>query len=633
MNPRPIHVLLIEDNPDDVFFIELMLTEASKSKASFESISTKRLSTGLKYLAESQIDILLLDLSLPDSHGLKSFSKAQAHAPDVPIIVLISSDDEALATKAMQEGAQDYLVKGQFDHQLLARSIRYAIERQQIMRELERAKEIDVVQHKKAEQALEENEERVRSIFLSLDDLLFVLDKEGRFLDFYQPDDSDRLYLAPEHFLGKHFKEVLPPDVAKLTQEAINKVVATHEVQEFDYAMNIGGKKIWSNVKISIRRNRHKQFTGVTIHSRNITEQKRAEAELEEAKKAAEAANRAKSEFLANMSHELRTPLNTILGYAQIMQDDQQHLNAFQKKGLSIIERSGAHLLTLINDILDLSSIEVGHMELYPTEFNLPHFLKNLVEMFDLRATEKGLLFRFDQLTFLPVTVMADEKRLRQILINLLGNAIKFTEQGGIRFTVGIHATENKQSENNRPLDRSGWQIRFQIEDTGIGIPADHLTEIFNPFRQITNKDRLVEGTGLGLTISQRLAHMMGSTIKVKSSEGQGSLFWLDVELESQLWPDPAAISPPVIAGSSPLSADVVPPPAEDIAILYDLAMRDDIPGILPQLSQIELMDDAFAPFAIKLHQFANNYQINQITELMENTRQVTYRTLSTMAI
>lgn len=344
---------------------------------------------------------------------------------------------------------------------------------------------------------------------------------------------------------------------------------------------------------------------------------KQVEDELRQAKIAAETANRAKSQFLANMSHELRTPLNAVLGYAQILQNDHQILSPLQKKGLSAIEKSGQHLLMLINDILDLSKIEAGKIELYPTEFNFSLFIKNVVDMFHFHATEKGLAFDYQQLTPLPSMIIADEKRLRQILVNLLGNAIKFTDQGKITFTV--YQMEDQNSKPQARYKNIRKLIGFKVEDTGIGIPIDQLAHIFIPFRQIVNQNRLAEGTGLGLSTSKHLARVMNSTIEVKSTLGQGSCFWFDVEVETLPGVDFIALSTQMQTPAISSAFSLVPPPMEHLSILHDLAMKGDIVGITEYTAIIEKIDKKFNPFVNKINKLARTYQMNKLRQYLED--------------
>jgi PAS domain S-box-containing protein len=260
---------------------------------------------------------------------------------------------------------------------------------------------------------------------------------------------------------------------------------------------------------------------GIVVVSRDITLRKEAEAARENAVTEAMRLARMRSDFLARMSHELRTPLNAIIGYAQILQH-QPALTDHQTRGIATILSSGEHLLTLINDILDLARIDAGKLELAPSLTRLSAQLESVTDIVRVKAQEKGIEFHYET-AGLPAIVMVDAKRLRQVLLNLLSNAVKFTDVG----QVALRVLRLPSSEDSAGTVR----LRFEVEDSGIGMSSQHIGRLFQPFEQLAEAPRRESGSGLGLAISQQLVELMGGQIKVQSELGQGSLFRFDLEM------------------------------------------------------------------------------------------------------
>jgi signal transduction histidine kinase/CheY-like chemotaxis protein len=253
-------------------------------------------------------------------------------------------------------------------------------------------------------------------------------------------------------------------------------------------------------------------------------ELQQANADLRAAMERAEVANRAKSAFLAAMSHELRTPLNAILGYAQLLRRDKS-LGPPQLAGMATIQQSGQHLLALINDVLDLSRVEAGKMDLHQRPAQLQELLNVVADIMRVRAEKKYLGFELELAPGLPLAVSVDETRLRQVLLNLLGNAVKFTDRGSVRLRVAPAPDAQGYPAGGAP------RLRFEVIDQGVGIAPDQTEAIFRPFEQVGDLSRRAGGTGLGLAISRQLVHLMDGELRVDSTPGQGSRFWFDIPL------------------------------------------------------------------------------------------------------
>ncbi len=376
----------------------------------------------------------------------------------------------------------------------------------------------DIHDRKQAEDALRENNLLLRSILENTPGFVAVKDRQGRHIA-VNLNLADFFGKPIEDIIGKDDSELLPPLVAREVMAKDHQIMTTGIAETYEEEITNGVDNATYLTTKAPWRDAHGNILGIIAITRDITERKQFEIALERAKVAAEAANYAKSEFLANMSHELRTPLNGILGYAQILQRSK-NLHSDERSKIDVIYQCGSHLLTLINDILDLSKIEAQKVEIIPTDFHFPAFLQGVAEMCRIRAELKGIQFHYQIAGESPVGVSADEKRLRQVLVNLLSNAIKFTDVGSVTFTVS-YATAEK--------------IRFEVRDTGIGIAQEHLQTIFQPFEQAGERRRQTEGTGLGLAISQKIVELMGSIIQVQSELGVGSIFWFDVNLPEAL--------------------------------------------------------------------------------------------------
>ncbi|MEO7391951.1 MAG: ATP-binding protein, partial [Ramlibacter sp.] len=377
------------------------------------------------------------------------------------------------------------------------------------------ARKLVEAEQKKLDQRLRDQQFYTRSLIESSIDALMTTDPSGIITDVNKQMEA-LTGCTRDELIGAPFKNYFTdPERA---EAAIKLVLSEKKVTNYELTARAldGGETVVSYNATTIY-DRGRTLQGVFAAARDVTESKQLEAELQQAKAMAETASRAKSDFLASMSHEIRTPMNAIVGIAELLA--KTPLSEEQNKYVQIFRRAGDNLLNLINDILDLSKVEASQLEVERTGFSLTDLIEKVREMVAVRASEKGLVLVFEVAPEVPTDLIGDPTRLRQVLLNLLGNAIKFTESGEVALRV-------TPATRTSPPDT----LRFAISDTGIGIPGEKLGAVFEQFTQAdSSTTRKYGGSGLGLTISKRLVELMGGRIWVESGVGKGSEFSFDV--------------------------------------------------------------------------------------------------------
>ena len=393
-----------------------------------------------------------------------------------------------------------------------------------------------------AEERLRDSETRYRQLVENTSDILYAIDRNGRFA--YVGSQAARYGLQPERMIGEEFVlSILPEDRDHVSADIARLLETGEEVATLFRLKVPSGVTPWFEARSRISRNEAGEATGISGVVRDVTEREEAKQaleqanaeleqrvaerteQLEQAKETAERANRAKSDFVANMSHEIRTPLNAIIGFAQILERDAS-LGTKQGEQVHTILRSGQHLLKLINDILDISKIEAGGLTMDTVDFCFDELLQDLEMMFRSRAEAKGIWLAVERGQGVPRYLTADEAKLRQVLINLIGNAVKLTRTGGVTVRVRVVAPAKDTAGNDK-----AYRLVVEVEDTGPGISVQDRSRIFDAFQQ-SETGKEAGGTGLGLTIVRRLVELLGGRITMESQVGKGSCFCFEVPVQ-----------------------------------------------------------------------------------------------------
>jgi len=465
---------------------------------------------GLALFCSEQPDIVLTDLRMPKMDGVAFIEQARLINADIPLIVISGAGTVHDAVEAIRRGAWDYLTKPVQHPDEFVHIIQRNLQRAQLSIESRNY-------HQRLEEMVAERTHELQFTRFSVEcasDAIFWTRPDGSIVDLNQAACTTLGYTRDE-LLGMTIADI---DINFRAERFTEQFAAVKQAGAITFE-SVHRTKDGRLIPVEVAAN-HVQFDGQDYNCgfvRTITERKRYEAELEQARVAAEAANRAKSEFLANMSHEIRTPMNGVIGMAQLLRFTE--LTPEQQEYLDTLEQSGKNLIALLSDILDLSKIEAGRMEVEYGVFSLRRVINEVVANQKARIIQKNLELVLELPEELPDMLSGDSLRLKQILLNLLGNAIKFTQQGSIVIAARFVSEQD-----------SAVIIRLEIRDTGIGIPQSVQERLFTPFVQAdSSTTRLFGGSGLGLAICQRLTELMGGRISFTSEMEKGSSFFVEL--------------------------------------------------------------------------------------------------------
>ncbi|NIJ55298.1 response regulator [Dyadobacter arcticus] len=502
-------ILLVED--DDIDAMNL-IRAIKKSQVEIGEVKIcKYAEDALLMLNSWQPSCIFLDYQLPKTSGLELLKKIKTTAPNLPVIVLTSQGDERIAVEMMKAGATDYFPKSEINSEKLTKAFHTMSQ----MLEVEKGRE-------EARQKLAEKEEFINKIALLSPNIIYVIDIEKWTNIFHNKQiwkilgySEDDIMIDSYNGLSQIINNQDQLTFRKHYHYMRNWVKDEDVVENEFRLMHKDGSEVWIITReVPFKRNEKGMVQEVLGTAIDITSRKIAEKELIQAKKDAEEATRIKSDFLSTMSHEIRTPMNGIIGFTDLLLTSD--FAGQDREYLKMIKYSADNLMVILNDILDFSKIEAGKFGLENFEFDLKEKLDYLVKTFEVRAKEKSvdLSFHFDD--NVPHILMGDAYRLNQILINLVGNAIKFTEDGFVKVSVHLHQDYG-----------SNLDIRIEVEDSGIGISEDKLSAIFESFSQAHNNNatRYFGGTGLGLSITRKITELMNGTITAKSKLGEGATF------------------------------------------------------------------------------------------------------------
>ncbi|MEZ6099664.1 MAG: response regulator [Pirellulaceae bacterium] len=495
MSGSEIRVLLLDREPETASRFTALLQAITWDSFSLTCVDS--LGAVKQSVRNDYHDVYLLSADLMTVGAWDELKTSDVDIQDVPVLIWTRQFRPSVYRETHALGLSDYLVLDSLTEYRLSQSIRSALERQRLIRSLQR------------EQYL------LHALMDNVPDSIYFKDANSRFLRISRAQAEKFSLGDPAAAVGKTDFDIFTDEHAQQALNDERALIATGEavVDKEEKETWPDGRTTWVSTTKMPLKDQDGRIVGTFGISRDITSRVRAEEELRSAKEAAEAASRAKSEFLANISHEIRTPLNAIIGMTELLLDSQPSLT--QREYLSMVQASGESLLALINDILDFSKIEAGKLELDFSIFHLGDSLGDIMKALAIRAQRSEIELLYDIRPDVPQQLIGDIGRLRQVVINLVGNAIKFTERGEITLTISCDSIDDRYA-----------MLHFGVRDTGIGIPSDKVEKVFEAFEQVdASTTRRYGGTGLGLAITSRLVEAMHGRVWVESTLGVGSTF------------------------------------------------------------------------------------------------------------
>lgn len=500
---KKLEILHLEDNDLDAEIIQNILQEEG-IECSITRASSKK--DYFSAIHRYDYDIILSDNSLPDYDGISALKYAREHKPQIPFIFLSGTIGEDKAVEALRYGARDYVLKQNLNK--LAQAIKRVIQES----EIEQAR----IQ---AEKELRASEEKYRTLAEFSPEMIYVIDPNG-YVSYVNKRAAEQFHLTPEKIIGKHLKDIFPPDIAQKNFEGIKRVIETKNFSQQEVFQKFPTGNLWVEARLSPLFDEKNRITGVLGLSFDVTARKQAEQEIINAKELAEEMNRLKSCFLSSMSHELRTPLISVLGFAELLQ--QELTNTEHLEYVKNIIEGGQRLNSTLSEILEISKLESEKSFLKLQPHNLAEEINKGVKTF-LPIAQAKRLFLKTELSHTHLDAHIDGELFGKALFHLVHNGIKFTKEGGVLITL------NHEKKHERD-----WAVT-KVIDTGIGIPKKDSDKIFEAFRQASEGiGRSHEGTGIGLTIAKRTVELMKGKIEFESEVGKGSVFsiWLPAVLD-----------------------------------------------------------------------------------------------------